>query len=184
MPAAFAENRPYRRAALCPGGTRPGGFTLIELIVVIALIGIMLGFAIPRLHQTLVLDDSRKSTRWLIATVQRLKEAAVRDQRQYVLHIDLDAGRMWTSNAAMSPEALAEAELNGHFFPQGIRILDVEYPRRGKLSSGRADITFFKGGYTDKALIHASSGDQLLSFLIEPFLPRVRLFEKYAGFDD
>ena len=33
------------------------GFTLIELIVVIALLGIMIGFSVPRLHGTIFLDE-------------------------------------------------------------------------------------------------------------------------------
>ena len=72
---------------------RNNGFTLIELIVVIALIGLMLFFSLPRLQHNPFLDDSNKSARWLIGKIQALKESAIRDQKQYALHIDLDSGR-------------------------------------------------------------------------------------------
>ena len=49
------------------------GFTLIELIVVISLIGLMLFFSLPRLQNNPFIDDSKKSARWLIGKVQTLK---------------------------------------------------------------------------------------------------------------
>ena len=119
-----------------------------------------------------------------MAKVQTLKESALRDQKQYTLHFDLDSGRVWESNEAMSQEDLESAVLNSYALPDDIRIIDIEYPTRGKVYSGQADITFYKAGYTDKALVHMQEGDTYMSFLIEPFLSEVQFFEKYASFED
>jgi len=83
---------------------RNDGFTLIELIVVISLIGLMLFFSLPRLQNNPFFDDSKKSSRWLIGKVQALKESAIRNQKQYTLHFDLDSGRIWETNESMSQE--------------------------------------------------------------------------------
>jgi prepilin-type N-terminal cleavage/methylation domain-containing protein len=163
---------------------RDSGFTLIELIVVIALMGLMLFFSLPRLQNNPFLDDGKTSSRWLIVKVQTLKESALRDQKQYTLHFDLDSGRVWESNEAMSQEDLESAVLNSYALPDDIRIIDIEYPTKGKVYSGQADITFYKAGYTDKALVHMQEGDTYMSFLIEPFLSEVQFFEKYASFED
>jgi prepilin-type N-terminal cleavage/methylation domain-containing protein len=161
------------------------GFTLIELIVVISLISLMLFFTLPRLQDNPFLDDSKKSSRWLIGKVQALKESAIREQRQYALHFDLDSGRIWDTNASMSPEDLESAALNSSYFlPDDLRILDIEYPQKGKIFSGQTEIIFYKAGYTDKALVHMQEGDSYLSFLIEPFLSKVQFFESYASFED
>jgi prepilin-type N-terminal cleavage/methylation domain-containing protein len=160
------------------------GFTLIELIVVLALMGLTLFFSLPRLQNNPFLDDGKTSSRWLMAKVQTLKESALRDQKQYTLHFDLDSGRVWESNEAMSQEDLESAVLNSYALPDDIRIIDIEYPTRGKVYSGQADITFLKAGYTDKALVHMQEGDTYMSFLIEPFLSEVQFFEKYASFED
>ena len=161
-----------------------GGFTLMELIVVMALLGIMIAFTVPRLHGTIFLDDTKKSSRWLIGKVQALKESAIQNQKQYVLHIDLDTDRIWDTDESMSADDLETATLNAYTLPGTINVMDVEFPVAGKIFSGRADIRFYKAGYTDKALIHIQDEHQQLSFLIEPFLPQVKLFEKYATFDD
>ena len=163
---------------------RDSGFTLIELIVVLALMGLMLFFSLPRLQNNPFLDDGKTSSRWLMAKVQTLKESALRDQKQYTLHFDLDSGRVWESNEAMSQEDLESAVLNSYALPDDIRIIDIEYPTRGKVNSGQAEITFYKAGYTDKALVHMQEGDAYMSFLIEPFLSDVQFFEKYATFED
>ncbi len=160
------------------------GFTLIELIVVISLFGLMLFFSLPRIQNNPFIDDSKKSARWLIGKVQSLKESAIRDQKQYSLHFDLDSGRIWETNESMSQEDHENAELNSYALPDDVRIVDVEYPAKEKITTGRTEITFYKAGYTDKAFVHMQEGDIYLSFLIEPFLSNVQVIEKYAGFDD
>jgi len=160
------------------------GYTLIELIVVIALLGIMIGFTIPRFHNTLFLDDTKTASRWIIGKVQSLKEAAIQNQKQYVLHIDLDTDRVWETEESMSEENRENAALNAHALPGGIEVIGVEFPVGGKISGGQADITFYRAGYSDKALIHIQDDDEQLSFLIEPFFTQVKLFDKHAGFND
>ena len=160
------------------------GFTLIELIVVISLIGLMLFFSLPRLQNNPFLDDSKKSARWLIGKIQALKESSIRDQKQYALHIDLDSGRIWETNESMSPEDQENSALNSYALPEDVRIMDVEYPAKEKITSGQAEITFYKAGYTDKAFVHMQEGETYLSFLIEPFLSNVQVIEKYEGFQD
>jgi prepilin-type N-terminal cleavage/methylation domain-containing protein len=164
--------------------SRNSGFTLIELIVVIALMGLMLFFSLPRLQNNPFLDDTKKSSRWLISKVQTLKESSLRDQKQYTLHFDLDSGRIWETNEAMTPDDIESAAIDSYGLPDDLQIIDIEYPTAGKISSGQAKIIFFKAGYTNKALVHMQDGDTYLSFLIEPFLSDVQFFEKYASFDD
>jgi general secretion pathway protein H len=160
------------------------GFTLLELIVVIALLGIMLVFTVPRFHETLFLDKTKTASRWIIGKIQTLKEAALRNQKQYTLHINLDTEQFWETDAAMSAEELENAALNAASLPGGLKIADIEYPVRGKITSGQADITFYKNGTSDKVLIHLQNGDEYESYLVEPFLSEVTRYEMYASFEN
>lgn len=160
------------------------GFTLIELIVVVALMGLMLFFSLPRLQNNPFLNDTKKSSRWLINKIQTLRESAIRDQKRYALHFDLDSGRVWESHEGMTPEEVESAAMDSHELPEDLRIMDIEYPAGDKINAGQAAITFDKAGYANKALVHLQDGDTYLSFLIEPFLSDVQFFEKYASFED
>ena len=160
------------------------GFTLLELLVVISLLSIMLVLTVPRFHNTLFLDETKTASRWLIGKVRALKEAAIRDQKQHTLHIDLDTERFWETDESMSTEALESAALNADPLPDGLKIADIEYPIRGKINSGQTDITFYKNGYSDKALIHLQDDQEYVSFLIEPFLSEITRYETYAGFEN
>ncbi len=160
-----------------------GGFTLIELIVAISLIGLMLFFSLPRLQNNPFFHGSKESARWLIGKIQVLRESAIRDQKQYSLHFDLDSGRIWETNESMSQEDYEIAELNSYALPEDVRIIDVEYPKKEKVTAGQTEITFYKAGYTDKAFIHLQEGETYLSFLIEPFLSEVQVVEEYKDFE-
>ena len=161
------------------------GFTLIELIVVIALLSIVLVITIPRFHNVLVADSSGKTSRWLIGTTKALRENALRQQKRHTLHIDMDAGRMWTSDASMTEEAILEAASTGYRLPDGIRLLDVEFPLNGSVSSGRADIFFYPRGYSDPALIHLENEDKdPLTYVIEPFLTELGIYETYKSYHE
>ena len=162
----------------------PSGFTLMELIVVMALLTIMLVFSIPRFHETLFLDESKTGSRWIIGKIQSLKEAAVRNQKNYTLHFDLDTDHYWETDESMPADDIEDAALKTEPLPDGLKIADIEFPVRGKVSSGRTDITFYKNGYSDKALIHARNGESYVSYLIEPFLSEVTRYDTYAGFEN
>ena len=159
------------------------GFTLLELIVVISLLTIMLVFTVPRFHETLFLNETKTGSRWIIGKIQALKEAALRNQKQYSLHINLDTEQFWETSATMSAEELENAALNASPLPSGLKIADIEYPIRGKITSGQADITFYKNGISDKVLIHLQDGDEYVSYLVEPFLTEVTRYEMYASFE-
>jgi len=160
------------------------GFTLIELIVVLSLISLMLFFAIPRISGDLLADDLNAASRWIILKGRALKDQAHLEQQRFVLHIDMGTDRLWISNAAMSAEELEKAAGQAYQLPEGVKLLDVEYPALGKITSGEAEIWFFENGYSEKALIHLANGaNEIRSFLIEPFLPAVKVFTQEIGFE-
>ena len=153
--------------------------------MVISLIGLILFFAIPRFQIDVLSDNTKKVSRWIMLKVHALKEKAVHDQKRYVLHLGLDSNRLWVTSDIMSAEELEDAAASGYELPEDIKLLDVEYPDKEKISVGRADIYFYEKGYSDKAIVHITNNDnEVLSFVIEPFLSRVRLYNKYIEFED
>jgi hypothetical protein len=63
-------------------------------------------------------------------------------------------------------------------------VVSVDFAPQGRVSAGRADIRFFADGHTERVLIHVRHGDTYTSFLLEPFLSKVKLFDNVVSFDD
>ena len=153
--------------------------------MVISLISLMFFFAIPRIRVDVLSDNTQKVSRWIMLNVSALKEKAVHDQKRYALHLSLDSNRLWITSDTLSAEEREDAAEIGYELPEDIKLLDVEYPDKEKISVGQADIYFYKKGYSDKAIIHITNNDnEILSFLIEPFISRARLYNKYLEFED
>lgn len=164
--------------------TEAAGLTLLELIVVMALIGIVFFFAVPRFEGSFLLDDAKRDSRWLITKVRALREEAQRTRRLQVLHMDLETGRIWATAEAMSPEAITHAAAGAQRLPGGGIVAAVEFRARGRVAAGRVDVHFYRDGHSDQALIHLRHGEAITSLLLEPFLSRVTLFDRLVGFDE
>lgn len=163
---------------------RKDGFTLIELIVVIVLIGVILTVSIPRIRANFLTDGIRLASQWIILSVPALKERSVREQKDYFLNIDIDADRLWITDETMTEEEAGAAHITGYKLPETVRIRDVEFPEIGILTSGKTDIRFYRRGYSDKAFIHIQddTDNRQHSLLVEPFMRRVKLFNDYVAF--
>ena len=161
------------------------GFTLIELVVVTALISLLLVFAIPRFQDVSIFQGSNKISRWIMLKVGSLKDRAIKERQVYILHISADSGEMWVSGEGMDEETREKARESARSLPAGYRISDVTLPVQGKIAVGRVDIRFYPKGYSDKAMIHLEDDDgNYLSFLIEPFLTQVKRYEDYVELED
>jgi prepilin-type N-terminal cleavage/methylation domain-containing protein len=160
------------------------GFTLIEIVTVLALISITLLIAVPRIPNTLFIDETKKTSRWIIAKVHVFKDRATREQKRYALHIDMNSKRMWITHEGMSDEERLAAEQKGFKLPPNLRIRDVEFPDNKIVSSGETEISFYPKGYSDQAVIHLENKEEKISFRIEPFLSTVKIFEEHVSLQE
>jgi len=163
-------------------GTGDGGFTLLEMIVVVTLLGIMMTVAIPRLTTGMLSDGGDETARWIIANVRQLKEKAISDQKTYLLNVSLDTGQMWTAPADLAETEAATARDKGYRLPRGVRFDHVAFSENERFTNGTVPIGFYPQGYSDKAVIRLRDKDgDRLAFFIEPFLSRVNLVRGSEG---
>jgi len=160
------------------------GFTLMELMVVIALIGITLFLTLPRLRAGLAGEPTLKTARQIIYLAQQLRSEALSKQKEFMLQIDLDEQRFGFSVKndveKGEPDGSDKGPLS-HHLTQDVRITDVVFPPNGKVTTGRINIGFYRQGYADQALVHIenTSGDQVITLMIEPFLPHIQINKGY-----
>ncbi len=161
------------------------GFTLIELTVVMALISIMFFVTLPRIKRDIFFDQTKKTSRWLLTSVRYLKEASIRDQADYTLHVDMDNEKLWVSSSVEEEESHEKEETSGLTLADGIRIRDVVFAGNRKMTHGVAQIQFYAKGYSDNAMIHmVNENDMELSYHIPPFLPHMKIIEEYIDLEE
>ena len=170
---------------MIPHANKKNGFTLIELIVDILLISIFLTFAVPHFKTGSFLDSTGKTCQWITSEISTLQERAIHDKKTCTLHLGIDSRRFWATDESMSEEAMRELEQKGYTISDDVKVIDVAYPDTGKIETGTATISFYKKGYSDKALIHLEDADSnFISLLVEPFLDNVKIYKRYVGFED
>jgi len=158
------------------------GYTLIELSVVVLLVGLMLLIAVPRVRDTLLNDDLLAAARKVIGTSRELRNEAIREQVDYILHLDLNGSGFWTYSVDTTAEKRAEIRKGAVRFPEGIRIAEVRHFAEAGKQDGEASVRFFRKGYTEPTVIHLVKADRTLTLVFNPFLPSVSIYDKYVDF--
>lgn len=204
-----------RTSAFIPHTLRYGrfsnrnGFTLIELIVVMTLIGIIFFFAIPRLDTSFLTNSSRQISNWITIHVTSLKSRAIEKQVPYIMEIDLGENRISCfagpenqtdifAEANTQPdnstakgrvadskadEGREKPKKEDFSLPDKYRIADVLLADGTIRTTGTVDIHFYPKGYSDRAIIHVKDDDgNTISYIIEPFLSRVMIKDDYVEF--
>jgi len=88
--SGFQLNFPHKKTF-----SRAKGYTLIELIVVLVLIGLMLVLVVPKFRQAVLSDSLDATALRIIGLVQDLRERAISNQVSYKLHLDIRGKKLW-----------------------------------------------------------------------------------------
>ena len=175
-------------------GRDKGGFTLIEIIVVLSLISLMLVFSFPQLSGFISVNNKNKAVRWIIVQRNVLKTKTVKEQIPYVFQVDISDNRMLTmplpgttpGEDKINPgiEARSFDKKPHHQFncSGDLEITGVLFPEGEAAISGTADIVFHEKGYCDRAIIQMKDSGNRFSVYFEPFLPRVTVYDGYIKF--
>ena len=157
------------------------GFTLIELAVVIALVGLFLGLTMPRFRSSLVSDDLKATTRKIVGLVKEVRNEAIREQTAYTIHLDIESNRWWTEHTGMGDEERELAKQKAFVLPQGVRFLDVWCRSKGKRAHGDFALRFSKKGYVDRTMIHiGTETNREFTVELSPFLGTVKIHDTYV----
>lgn len=179
------------------------GFTLIELIVVVALIALMLFFSFPRFSGFLATDSRDEASRWIIAQGLSLRTRAVKTQQPHMLQVDITGNRLvampaptgdatemtgtgeFASSGAENPgvSQTADTSTQSYDLSGDMQIMDVTFAGGRTIRTGSHTIRFYEKGYSDRAVIHIQDGDERISYYFAPFLPEVKIFYDYWMFE-
>ena len=161
------------------------GYTLIELIVVVVLIGLTLTLTIPRFRYALLTDDLKATTRKIAGMINNLRNEAISEQRDYILRFDLGLNRIWIDSPAMTESERAMEREKAFNLAKDVRILDIRFKGEEKKMTGETSIRVNRRGYVQPSLIHLGSEDgKEFTLVLRPFLGKVNILENYVDFED
>ena len=163
---------------LKPGTHNEEGFTLLEFVVVILILGLMFGVALPRFFRPDNTEPLRLSSTLLAETIRRVRVHAVSEGRLIRIRFTLPDGK-WVvegmDGKGIWLELVKSPVENGRI-PEGVRLRQVNIGGRLAASRGDVSLRFFPTGETEKAelyLIDKSLKERTLA--VHPFYNHVEI---------
>lgn len=157
------------------------GFTLIEIAVVLAIIGMVLLIVLPRLPSS-EHEDLKSSARTLASTLRYMQDRAATGRTVYFLRMEpgTDTVKVLEAAADGSEKDPEDPLLQRPPVRAGIVVADVVIPRLGKVSDGQLRLEVGAGGLRDFAAIHLRSPDGTFwTVMTFPAGGKVKVFEGY-----
>lgn len=159
--------------------TEPSGFTLVELLIVIALIGVVLALAVPTTRDALSVNSLKKASRQIIGLTRQLRTDAVRDQIDYILVVKIPDASYYVITPDMTPEKLLEIEKKAKQLSGGVSILDIVREKNEKITEGKVNIKFGKNNVGPPLVMHLAYEEDRMTLVINPFLGVTAVYESY-----
>lgn len=152
------------------------GFTLIEILVVLAIVGLVLGLAIPKV-QELSGVELRSATRRLAGAARYAADQAAVHKTPFRIRFDVP-GRTYRVELAQGDQWVPDRATLGApvRLPRSVRVAAVETRARGRQVDGEPWIEFYPKGYAERATVQLALGtDRVYTVEIRPFDLRPRI---------
>lgn len=158
------------------------GFTLLELVLVMVLIGLTMAFAVPRLDLHLFTDPLKQSGRKLTQLILDTSQKASRTSRPYVLEYDPGV-RRFSVFSGQKEEDLSEPSVLQ--LPDGVSVQQIVSSVRGEQTTGKLRLEFSARGYLEPSLVYLrDSSGNVMTLKLSPFLSKVSILSEYVALDE
>lgn len=135
---------------------KSAGFTLIELIIVLTLVGLLSGLVMPRMFNTLTNMELKSAARDTISFLARARTWAYYKKNHIKVSVDLEKGQLIRyvyrqataeNGAAIDGPEMVWAKVENYFLPKSVSIKRVSLQENGKdITQGRVDLVFYPTG--------------------------------------
>jgi len=170
--------------------SRAKGFTLLEMMVVIIIIGTIMAIAIPRMNDMFEVN-LKSAIRKLGGAIQYAFNESVIKQTPLRLNFDLVQQEYWISYLSVSGETGEFLEIPSDLvqrqqLPDGVSFMDVITPHDiEKKTEGDVFINFYPTGFAEKGVIHMTSNDgRQFTLLVKSLTGDITVYDRYIDFVD
>jgi general secretion pathway protein H len=144
----------------------------------------MMFIAAPRVHDAVFKDSLRQTVRQIAAKSRELRSDAVRDNVDYILHFDMEKGRVWHESSDMTAERRKEMEGKSFKLPPSVKIQEVSIVGGDTKTRGEATVRFFRRGYSQPALLYLSQNERVYTIVYYPFSGTAGIYDRMIKVDD
>lgn len=128
------------------------GFTLLEFILVIVILGIILGIALPKLGSFITGDELKASALRLLGALKDVRNRAILEQRYYRVYFELGTPKLsieLVQSVRDEESKKAQKKISGTVVVKGIWING-----RGRIQEGEVYLTFSPAGYSEAFYVY------------------------------
>jgi type II secretion system protein H len=161
-------------------GRHPRGraFTLVELLVVLAIMVAMTGLIVPRMARSLVRQNVVEAVARLAQTCRTVRELAIAGGQTCTVELDLDGGsysvaRRVESARGGSWENAKAVWLKPQRWPKDVKIASCRTPDGPDVTAGHVSLRFFPDGRASGLFVRLVAGDQRYDLVVHPHTGRV-----------
>ncbi|HPI93943.1 MAG TPA: type II secretion system protein [Deltaproteobacteria bacterium] len=161
-------------------GTNSKGFTLIELMIVIVIVGITLGYIGPRIFSGIFASDMDQSVRDITTMIQLTRSSAVTKHKTYFIRFDLDNEKVamypMPESTGLEPEMERERQL-----VEGVVLKSVKSPYQSEKDRGEIDLKVTSEGVVEQGVIYIEgSFGRIYTLVVKPFSGTLKIYDHYV----
>ena len=156
------------------------GFTLLELIIVIVILGTVALFAFPRIP---FLDDFalNSEARRTAGLIRYLDESASAKKIYYRVWFHLGQGSLEVESSVDGFEfrKMGDPSLKGFTLKGEVVMQDIVLQQRGRINQGDVAVIFSPGAGAEPFNLHLKKNDRILTISYNPFSGKAKVFDGY-----
>ncbi|MBZ0220484.1 MAG: hypothetical protein K8I01_08655 [Candidatus Methylomirabilis sp.] len=156
-----------------------GGFTIMELVVLIAVIGLALVITLPRL--TGFERAALKSQAGKLSTFLRYaNESAATKRLYYKVSFNIENGSVMVERSPDGKEFSGDMDIRGLKMSGGVMLRDIVVQGLGKIESGTVSVVFTPLGAAEEFSVHLEAGKDWFTVKFNPYSGKAEVVEGYA----
>lgn len=160
----------------------------MELVVVMFILSVLTFFTLPVFEKSGIgRNTDTRDGKDLVQFISAVRQKAVRDQRDYILHLDLISGMAW---ADLSPrdngneKKETESNQGRESGINGLSLSRIDFVHQAGQEPENTRIQISHKGTCDMALIHMETEDGQITLKLHPFINTVEIIQGDISFHD